>query len=162
MVSPSKASFVIYLPVLAAYFMPAFFLLPVGVIFSLLAIFDQTVTFAQAVSYDLWIIGPLAAAVGVFLIGQELISLYRRGSSSRMIIIAIWGLFMVALFAALWFGVVILTSIGASETPPIIFLQMTALVAASLTLAAQVFVIPWLLFACRKLLPMNKEFSHAK
>jgi hypothetical protein len=57
---------------------------------------------------------------------------------------------------------VILTSIGASETPPTIFLQMTALGAASLTLAAQVFVIPWLLFACRKCLPTKSEFSLAK
>jgi hypothetical protein len=162
MVSPSKASLVIYLPVLAAYFMPAFFLLPVGVTFSLLAIFDPTVTFAQAVSYDLWIIGPLAAAVGVFLIGRRLVSLYQREFFPWMIIIAIWGLFMVALFAALWLGAVILTSIGASETPPYIFPRMTAIGAAGLTLSAQVFVIPWLLFACRKFLPAKSEFSHAK
>jgi hypothetical protein len=161
-ISPSKASLVIYLPVLAAYFIPAFFLLPVGVTFSLLAIFDPTVTFAQAVSYDLWIIGPLAAAVGVFLIDRGLISFYLRGFSSRIIIIAIWGSFMVALFAAIWFGVVILTSIGASETPPYIFLRMTALGAAGLTLAAQVIVIPWLLFACRKFLPMKRDFDHEK
>ena len=162
MVSPSKASLVIYCPVLIAYFIPAFFLLPVGVTFSLLAIFDPAVTFAQTVSYDLWIIGPLAAAVGVFFVGRGLVSFYQRGFSPKMILIAIWGSFMVALFAALWFGMVILTSIGASETPPTIFLQMTALGAASLTLAAQVFVIPWLLFACRKFLPTKREFSLAK
>ncbi len=163
MVSPSTTSLVIYLPVLTAYVFPAVFLLPVGVTISLLAIFDPTVTFAQAVSYDLWIIGPLAAAIGVFFVGRGLVSFYLRGYSPRIfIIIAIWGSFAVALFAALWFGVVILTSIGASETPPTIFLQMTALVATSLTLAAQVFMIPWLLFACRKFLPINKEFSHAE
>lgn len=160
--SPLKSAFVIYFPVLAAYILPALFLLPVGVTFTLLAIFDPTLPLSSAATYNLWIIGPLAAAVGVFLIGRGLISLYRHGSSSRMIIIAIWGLFMVSLFAALWFGVVILTSIGASETPPYIFLRMTALGAAGLTLAAQVFVIPWLLFACRKILPMKRDFDHAK
>jgi hypothetical protein len=162
MVSPSTASLVIYCPVLTAYLLPAFFLLPVGVTISLLAIFDPTVTFAQAVSYDLWIIGPLAAAIGVFFVGRGLVSFYLRGYSPRMIIIAIWGSFMAALFAALWPGVVILTSIGASETPPAIFLKMTALGAASLTLAAQIFVIPWLLFAGRRFLQINKEFSHAE
>jgi hypothetical protein len=91
-----------------------------------------------------------------------LVSFYQRGNTSRIVFIAIWGSFTAALFAALWFGVTILTSIGASETPPYIFLRMTALGAAGLTLAGQVFVIPWLLFACRKILPMKRDFDHAK
>jgi hypothetical protein len=158
---PFRAALVIYFPVLAAYILPALFLLPVGVTFTLLAIFDPTLPLSSAAAYDLWIIGPLAAAVVVLLIGRLLVSFYQRGNSSRISFVAIWGTFTAALFTALWFGVVILTSIGASETPPSIFLRMTALGAASLTLAAQVFVIPWLLFTCRRFLPMNKEFSHA-
>lgn len=158
---PVKAALVIYFPVLAAFILPALFLLPVGVTFTLLAIFDPTLPLSSAATYDLWIIGPLAAAVVVFVIGRMAVSCYQHGISSRIILIAIWGSFTAALFAALWFGVIILTSIGASETPPEIFLRMTALGAASLTLAAQVFVIPWLLFACRKFLPMKREFGHA-
>ncbi len=115
MVSPSKVSFVIYLPVLAAYIIPALFLLPVGVTFSLLAIFDPTVTITQALSYDLWIIVPIAAAAFVFFAGRGLVSLSQRGFSPRVIVITIWGLFTITLFSALWIGVIILTSIGASE-----------------------------------------------
>jgi hypothetical protein len=161
-VSPSKVSLVICLPVLAAYLIPAIFLLPVGVTFSLLAIFDPTVTFTQALSYDLWIIVLIAAAAVVFFVGRGLVSFYQRGLSPRVIVIAIWGLFTVTLFFALWFGVIILTSIGASETPPYIFLRITGLGAVGLTLAGQVFVIPWLFFTCRKLLPMKTEVGDAK
>jgi len=161
-VSPSKVSLVIYLPVLAVYMIPALFLIPVAVTYSLLAIFDPTVTFTQALAYDLWIIVPIAAAAVVFFVGQGLVSLYQRGFSPRIIVIAIWGLFTVTLFSALWFGVIILTSIGASETPPYIFLRITGLGAAGLTLAGQVFVIPWLIFTCRKFLPMKTEVGDAK
>lgn len=161
MVSPSKVSFVIYLPVLAAYIIPALFLLPVGVTFSLLAIFDPTVTITQALSYDLWIIVPIAAAAFVFFAGRGLVSLSQRGFSPRVIVITIWGLFTITLFSALWIGVIILTSIGASETPLHIFLRITGFGAAGLTLAGQVFVIPWLIFTCRKFLPMKTEVGDA-
>jgi len=145
-----KTTLVIYLPVLAAYILPALFLLPVGVTFTLLAIFDPTLPLSSAATYDLWIIGPLTAAVVVFLIGRRLVSSYQHGYSPRIFLIAVWGWFTTALFAALWFGVIILTSIGATETPPDVFLRITAFGAAGLTLCAQVFVIPWLLFTCRR------------
>ena len=150
-----KTTIAIYLPVLAAYILPALFLLPVGVTFTLLAIFDPTLPLSSAATYDLWIIGPLTAAVVVFLIGRMLVSFYQRRYSSRIIFMAMWGSFTAALFAALWFGVIILTSIGATETPPDVFLRITACGAAGLTLCAQVFVIPWLLFTCRRMLPIK-------
>lgn len=150
-----KTTIVIYLPVLAAYILPALFLLPVGVTFTLLAIFDPTLPLSSAATYDLWIIGPLTAAVVVILIGRMLVSSYQHGYSPRIFLIAVWGWFTTALFAALWFGVIILTSIGATETPPDVFLRITAFGAAGLTLCAQVFVIPWLLFTGRRMLPIK-------
>lgn len=150
-----KATIVIYLPVLAAYILPALFLLPVGVTFTLLAIFDPTLPLSSAATYDLWIIGPLTAAVVVILIGRLSVSSYQHGYSPRIILITMWGWFTTALFAALWFGVIILTSIGAAETPPDVFLHLTASGAVGLTLCAQVFVIPWLLISCRRMLPIK-------
>ena len=140
-----KFSALIFAPVLIAFLLPALFLMPTGVLFTLIALFDPTVTISDAISYDMWIIGPVLAALGVFIIGIGLNSLHLRSNSSRSAWLATWAIFSIALFFALWIGTTIITSIGASETPPHVFLKMTALIAAGLTLLGQILVIPWLI-----------------
>lgn len=155
--SSSKVTLIIFLPVIAAYILPALFLLPVGVTFTLIAIADPTLPFSSAASFDKWIIGPIVAAMIVFYLGRMLVSFYQRGFFPRPMLIAIWGLFTTTLFAALWFGVSILTSIGATETPLPIFLRKTACGAAGLTLFAQFLVIPWLVFIYQKVFSGDKR-----
>ena len=140
----SKFSLLVFAPVLIAFLLPALFLLPTGVLLTLLAIFDPTVPSSSAASYDMWIFGPVAAAFGLFLAGRWLHALFQRGRSPRAAWIVIWAVFSFALFIAIWVGFSVLSSVGASDTRVHIFLSWTALIAAGLTLLAQPLVILWL------------------
>lgn len=151
MKSASKFSLFVFAPVLITFFLPALFLLPAGVLFTLIAVLDPTIPVSSAVTYDMWIIGPVLAAFGVFFMGRVLYSRYLRGRSHRSVWGSIWGVFSVTLFLAIWIVITILTSIGASETPSSIFLSLTALIAAGVILLAQALVIPWLIFVSRML-----------
>jgi len=152
MKTTSKFSLLVFAPVLLAFLLPAMFLLPTGVLFTLLAIFDPTVPFSSAASYDMWIFGPVAAAFGLFLAGRWLHALFQRGRSPRAAWIVIWAVFSFALFIAIWVGFSVLSSVGASDTRVHIFLSWTALIAAGLTLLAQPLVILWL-YAVSRMLP---------
>ena len=72
-------------------------------------------------------------------------SLHLRSNSSRSAWLGTWAVFSIALFFAVWIGTTLITSIGASETPPLVFLKMTALITTGLTLLGQILVIPWLI-----------------
>jgi hypothetical protein len=150
-----KFSALIFAPVLIAFLLPALFLLPSGVSFTLIALFDPTVTISDAISYDMWIIGPVLAALGFFMVGLGLNSLHLRSNSSRSAWLATWAVFTIALFFAVWIGIIIITSIGASETPPHVFLKMTAIIATGLTLLGQILVIPWFIIVSR-LMPASE------
>ena len=147
----SKFSLLVFAPVLIAFLLPTLFPLPAGVLITLLAIFDPTVSFAGAASYGIWVIGPVAAAFGLFLGGRWLHSLCLRGRSPCAAWRVIWAVFSVSLFIAIWIGFTVLTSVGASDKPAHIFLSWTALIAAGLTLLAQGLVIPWLVVVSRML-----------
>jgi hypothetical protein len=54
-----------------------------------------------------------------------------------------------AAFVAVWFGLTVLTSVGASDHPTTDFLCWTSLVAAALTLLAQALLVPWLIAVSR-------------
>ena len=149
MKTASKFSVIAFAPVLIAFLLPALFLLPSGVLLTLIAFSDPTVPLSSAASFDLWIMGPIAAAFGLFIAGRGLYSLHLREHSARVAWMATWAVFSVALFLANWIGLTILTSIGASDTPEHTFLCMTAIFAAGLTLLAQAFVIPWLIVVSR-------------
>jgi hypothetical protein len=151
MITASKFGLLVFAPVLITFLLPALFLLPNGVLLTLIAILDPTIPLSSAASYDMWIIGPILAAIGLFFVGGGLYSLHLHGGSPRAIWLATWAVFSVALFLAIWVGVTVFTSIGASETPPHIFLRLTALIAAGLTLLSQALVIPWLITISRML-----------
>jgi len=140
----SKFSLVVFAPVLAAFLLPALFLLPAGFLMTLLAIFDSAGSFSGIPGYDLWIIAPVAAACILFVAGRGLPSLHHRGWSLKAAWTVTWVVFSTVLFLAFWFGMTVISSIGASDKPVHIFLAWTAIFAAGLTGMAQLLVIPWL------------------
>jgi hypothetical protein len=145
----SRFSVLVFGPVFIALLLPALFLLPGGVLFTLIAISDHTVPLSSAISYDMWILGPVLITSGLFFAGRGLYSIHLYGNSPRDIWLATWVVFSVLLYIALWIAIIILTSVGASETPMHIFMGITALFAAGLVLPAQVVVVPWLVFVSR-------------
>lgn len=148
--SASRFSLLIFAPALIAFLLPAAFLLPVGVAYISLTLFDPTISFSSVVSYVSWILGPIIAALVLFFIGRSLYTLRMKGPSSL-----VWMVFLtilsVALFLAIWLGITVLTSLAASDIPVHKFLSWTALTAAGLTLLSQVLLVPWLAFVLTKL-----------
>ena len=148
----TKCSLLVFAPVLIVFLLPALLLLPSGVLFTLLAVVDPTVPPSGAVSCDMWIIGPVAAASCLFLAGRWLHPLSPRRRSPRAAWAVIWAVFSLALFIAIWIGLSVLTSVGASDMTAALFVTWTASMAAGLTLLAQALVIPWL-YAVSRLPP---------
>jgi hypothetical protein len=142
-------STLVFAPLLVAFLLPALSLLPSGVLVTLLSIFDPTISVSEGVGYHAWVCGPIVAAIGLFLAGMWLHSLYLRGRSRKTVWIIIWVIFSAAVFATAWFGISLLTSIGASDYPAGEFFQWTASVAALLTVACQPGVGLWLFVAAR-------------
>lgn len=142
-------STLVFAPLLIAFLLPALPLLPSGVLVALFIIFDPTISVSEGVGYHAWVCGPIVAAVVLFLSGMWFHSLYLRGRSRKTVWIIIWVVFSVALFAAAWLGISLLTSIGASDYPADEFFQWTASVAALLTVACQPGVGLWLFVSAR-------------
>ena len=142
-------STLVFAPLLIAFLLSALTLLPGGILVALLSLFDPALSVSEGVGYHAWVCGPLVAAAGLFLAGMGLHSLYLRGRSRQAVWIAIWALFSVALFAAAWLGISLLTSIGASDYPAGEFYRWTATLAALLTLACQPAVGLWLFVSAR-------------
>lgn len=153
-------SAITFAPVLIAFLLTALFLMPMGMIFTLIALFDPSVTLSSAILYDLWIIGPFMAMIGLFGIGTGLYYLHQHIRSPFVAWSAIWFVFSTTFFLAIWIGVIIVTSIGASETPPLVFLRITVTIASVLILLGQALVIPWLVCAS-KLLPGLEKFANS-
>jgi len=147
----AKFSLLVFAPVLMAFLLPASLLLPVGGLIILGAIFDPAVSFTGALSYNLWVIGPVTTACGLSLIRIWRYSFYRCARSIRSAWTVIWSVFTIALIITIWFGVSVLTSIGASDKPLSIFPSWTALLTVLLTLLAQMLAIPWLYAVSRML-----------
>jgi hypothetical protein len=142
-------STLVFAPILIAFLLPALALLPGGMLVVVLSVFDRTISAPEVAGYSAWVLSPIGAAVGLFLAGMWLHSLYLRENSLRTGWIAIWVVFSVALFAAAWLGISLLTSIGASDYPAGEFLQWTAGVAALVTVACQPGVGLWLFVSAR-------------
>jgi hypothetical protein len=139
-----KFSLLVFGPVLIVFLLPAIFLVPQSVLFTLTAVFDPTLGFSHALPFILWAAAPFTAAALLFLLGFSLYPSYRGNPASRPVWIMIWAFFSAAFFLAAWFGMTLLTSIGASDIPTYVFLRSTAAMAAFLTLLGQLGVIPWL------------------
>ena len=142
-------SALIFAPVYMVLLLLALFMLPGCILFSLIAVWDPTVPLSSALAYNVWIIGPLMLGAGLFFTGRCLYSLQIRGSSPFVVILASWVFFSGSLFIAFWICFIILTSVGASETPPQVFLGITAIMAAGMMILAQTLIIPWLVIAWR-------------
>lgn len=145
----TKFSLVVFAPLFFALLLPAMFLLPNGLLMTLLIIFDPTISFSEAIPYNIWIIAPFAAGSVLFLVGIFLHSFYSYERSSRLVWTVIWLVFTSVLFLAIWFGFTLMTSIGASDKPIEEFLRWTACFAAGFTLLAQVLELPWLFVVSR-------------
>jgi hypothetical protein len=154
----SKFSLVVFAPVLGAFLLPALFLLPAGILMALLAIFDPTESFPGFTAYSLWIIAPVAAAFILFFGGRRLLPFHHRVWSPRFAWTVTWVIFSTVLFLAFWFGMTVISSIGASDKPLHIFLAWTAIFAAGLTGMAQVLIIPWL-YMVSKVLRSDLTFN---
>ena len=142
-------SVILFAPLLIAFLLPALLLLPSGILVTLFSIFDPTISVSEGVGYIVWVCSPIVAAAGLLLTGMWFHSLYLRGRSRKTIWITIWAVFSVALFAAAWLGISLLTSIGASDYPADEFFRWTASVAALLTVACQPGVGLWLFVSAR-------------
>lgn len=142
-------STLVFAPLLLAFLLPALSLLPSGVLVTLLGIFDPTTSVSEGLGYQAWVCGPIVAAVGLFLAGIWFHALYLRRRSRKTVWVIIWVVFSVALFAAAWLGISLLTSIGASDYPAGDFFQWTASAAALLTVACQPGVGLWLFVSAR-------------
>jgi len=144
MTAASRFSLLVFAPVLVAFLLTGLFLLPAGELISFIAILDPTIPLSGAASYDRWVVGPFAAVFGLFLAGRWLHSLHARGRRHFAAWMITWAVFSGGLFLAIWFGLTVLTSVGASDKPPVVFLSWTGGVATVLTLLAQALVVPWL------------------
>jgi hypothetical protein len=144
-----RFSILVFAPLLVAFLLPAFHLLPSGILMILISIFDPTIAVSEGFGYNAWVCSPILAAVGLFLTGMWFHSLYLRERSRKTVWITIWVVFSFALFAAAWLGISLLTSIGASDYPADEFFQWTASVAALLTVACQPGVVLWLFVSSR-------------
>jgi hypothetical protein len=151
MKSSSLFSLLFFAPVLIAFLLPAVFLVPSSLLVSLLAWLDQTISLSEAAWYNLWAFGPTWVALALFLTGRRLHTLHKRRRSPNILWLVTWIITSLMLFLAIWLWVTLITSLGASDTPELVFLGFTAKVAAGLTLLAQALVIPWLVFVSRKL-----------
>jgi hypothetical protein len=149
MQASSRFSLLVFAPVLVAFLLPTWFLVPNAVLFTVSGIADPTISLASIVSFDMWAVGPVLAVLGLFLAGRALYRLnlcdhFRPGAW-----IATWAVGSAAGFVAKWFGLTVFTSLGASDHTTADFLCMTALVAAALTPLAQVLLVPWLIAVSR-------------
>lgn len=155
-----KFSLVIFAPVLFGLLLPAGFLLPSAALITLLAVLDPTVSFSEAASNGLWAVGPALAAFSLSHAGRGLYAVYRQARQAWAAWIAIWIVFTAALFLTSWFGMTVISSIGASDKPVAIFLSWTALMAAGLTLLVQPLVILWLYAASQAARYLKTPATH--
>jgi hypothetical protein len=149
MKSAFRFSALVFAPLLIAFLLPALFLLPAGLLLTVIGIFDPTISISESAGYNAWVSGPVLAVIVLFLAGMGFHSIYLGRRSRKSVWLLIWVVFSVALFAAAWFGIFILTSIGASDYPADRFFQWTASIAALLTLVFQPGVVLWLFVVSR-------------
>ena len=163
MQASSRFSLLVFAPVLVAFLLPTWFLVPNAVLFTLSGIADPTVSLASIVSVDMWAVGPVLAVLGLFFAGKALHRLHLRDHSRAAAWIATWAVCSVAAFVAVGFGLTVFTSLGASDHPIADFLRLTALVAAALTLLAQALLVPWLIAVSKVWIwvQTRKRIAHA-
>jgi hypothetical protein len=144
-----RFSVVLFAPLYVALLLPAAFLLPGSMLLTVIGFFDATISFSESARYGAWAFVPVLAAVSLFVIGFWCHSLWLGRRSGLIVWMGIWLVFSAALLVALWFGITIMTSVGASDHATGAFLKWTAGVAALFTLALQPGVGLWLSISSR-------------
>jgi len=90
-----------------------------------------------------WALGPLPGAAVIFALGLLSYRLTSKAGSQQFGRVAVWAMFSLSAYAVAWYAIILVTSIGASETPPMKFLGITALMALVVTVLGQPLVLLW-------------------
>ena len=96
-----------------------------------------------------WAFGPLPAAAVLFALGLAGYWLAGRSDPRRIHWFAVWAMFTLCAFPVAWYRIILVTSIGASETPPMEFLGITALLALAAITLGQPLIVLWLFMVNR-------------
>ena len=91
-----------------------------------------------------WALGPLPAAVVIFALGLLGYRLTGGTRPQRFGRVAVWAMFSLSACVVAWYMIILVTSIGASETPPMKFLGLTALMALAVIVLGQPLILLWL------------------
>jgi hypothetical protein len=91
-----------------------------------------------------WGLGPLPAAAVIFALGLAGFRLTGGTRPQRIGRLAVWAMFTLTALSVAWYGIILVTSIGASETPPMKFLGITFLMALGVIVLGQPLVLLWL------------------
>jgi len=142
-------SLLAFLPLYVPLLLPLVFLLPNGIMLTLIAILDPDFPIVDALAYDRWVIGPVLIALLLYCLGLWVHAALRGGGYRRILWIAIWAVFSIGSFIAFWFDIFLIGSVGASDTELILYVRMTAIAAGVVTILFQGFVIPWLLIVSK-------------
>jgi hypothetical protein len=96
-----------------------------------------------------WGLGPLPVAAVIFALGLVAYRLTGRAPARRIHWGATWALFCLSAYVIVWYAIILVTSIGASETPPEEFLAITALMALTVITLGQPLLLLWLSLVSR-------------
>jgi hypothetical protein len=96
-----------------------------------------------------WALGPLLAAAVIFALGLTGYHLTGKDCPRRIDWVGTWALFCLTAFGVAWYAIILVTSIGASETPPEKFLAITALMALTVITLGQPLILLWLFLVSR-------------
>lgn len=91
-----------------------------------------------------WGLGPLPAAAVIFALGLVGYWLTSGTCPQRIGRLAVWAMFTLTALLVAWYGIILVTSIGASETPPTKFLGITFMMALAVIVLGQPLVLLWL------------------
>jgi hypothetical protein len=96
-----------------------------------------------------WSLGPLLAATVIITLGLAGYHLTGKDCPRRIDWVGTWALFCLTALGVAWYAIILVTSIGASETPPEEFLALTALMALTVITLGQPLILLWLFLVNR-------------
>lgn len=135
----------LFLPALVPLLVPALCLGPDCVLLAMIQVADPaSLEPAGLGGYCAWALGPLPAAVMIMALGLLCYRLVRTQPAPRTAWIAVWAVATLVAFLGAWYGIILVTSIGASETPPEVFLRITAAMTLLLIVLGQPGIVIWL------------------
>ncbi len=135
----------LFLPVLVPLLFPVPCLGTNCVLLTLIQIADpSSLEPAGLAGFCSWALGPIPGAVGIIVVGLLCYRLVQTQRVSRIGWGIVWVVFTLAAFLVAWYGITMVTSIGASETPPEVFLTVTAGMSLVVITLGQPVILLWL------------------